>query len=272
MSAERTTLEVIAPTVEEAVEKGLEQLNLKQDAVDVEVLDAGSKGLFGIGSRQARVRLSVKPEVMFDREEVGLEALTQQTVEKPAPRPRKAPAARRAEAEENLVKAAHPVEEEDLLESDILFAARETVSDLLEKMKIKAQVSVSMKPPEDEEDEPTVLVNIEGDDLSILIGRRTETLNALQYITSLIVGKRLNRWVPLMIDVQGYRARRDRQLRVLARRMADQAIHTGRRQVLEPMPANERRVIHLELRDHPQVATESIGEDPNRKVTIFMKK
>ena len=74
-----------------------------------------------------------------------------------------------------------------------------------------------------------------------------------------------------MIDVQGYRARRERQLRQIARRMADQAIHTGRRQVLEPMPANERRLIHLELRDHPQVATESIGDEPNRKVTIFLK-
>ena len=75
-----------------------------------------------------------------------------------------------------------------------------------------------------------------------------------------------------MIDVQGYRARRERQLRQIARRMADQAIHTGRRQVLEPMPANERRLIHLELRDHPEVATESVGDEPNRKVTIFLKK
>jgi spoIIIJ-associated protein len=75
-----------------------------------------------------------------------------------------------------------------------------------------------------------------------------------------------------MIDVQGYRTRRERQLRQLARRMADQAIHTGRRQVLEPMPANERRLIHIELRDHTEVTTESIGEEPNRKVTINPKK
>jgi spoIIIJ-associated protein len=93
----------------------------------------------------------------------------------------------------------------------------------------------------------------------------------LQYISSLIIGKQLNRWVPLLIDVQGYRARRERQLRTLARRMAEQAIHTGRKQVLEPMSANERRIIHIELRDHPQVATESLGEEPNRKITIFLK-
>jgi spoIIIJ-associated protein len=280
MSTDRTTLEMIAPTIEEAIEQGLIQLNLKAEAVDVEVLDSGSRGLFGIGSRQARVRLSVKPEIAFDlgEEEFGAEQDRPPAVELKAPAKRKAPAARRAEAEKVLTEATEAsgakegTEGEELLEGDILFAARETVTDLLDKMKIKAQVNVTMKPAEDAEDEATVLVNIEGDDLSILIGRRTETLNALQYVTSLIVGKRLNRWVPLMIDVQGYRARRDRQLRVLARRMADQAIHTGRRQVLEPMPANERRVIHLELRDHPQVATESIGDDPNRKVTIYMKK
>jgi spoIIIJ-associated protein len=76
----------------------------------------------------------------------------------------------------------------------------------------------------------------------------------------------------MMIDVQGYRARRERQLRQLGRRMADQAVETGKRQILEPMPANERRVIHLELRNHPQVTTESTGDEPFRKVTIVPKK
>ena len=250
MSAEKTTLEVIAPTVEEAIQKGLNELNLSEEAVEVEVLDPGTRGLFGLGSRQARVRLTVRTEP-----EKVVEASVRQTG--------------------TLVEEGRTTSEDGgdgIPQDDILSTARQTVMELLEKMKIKAQVTATIKPAEDKDDEDTVLVNIEGDDLSILIGRRAETLSALQYITSLIVGKRLNRWVPLMIDVQGYRARRERQLRVLARRMAEQAIHTGRRQVLEPMPANERRVIHLELRDHPQVATESIGEDPNRKVTIFLKK
>jgi spoIIIJ-associated protein len=129
-----------------------------------------------------------------------------------------------------------------------------------------------MLPPQDENDQPTVMVEVQGEDLSILIGRRSETLNALQYITSLILSKEVGHWVPLIIDVQGYRARRERQLRVLARRSAEQVVHTGRKITLEPMPANERRVIHLELRDHPEVTTESVGEEPNRKVTIFLKK
>jgi spoIIIJ-associated protein len=102
-----------------------------------------------------------------------------------------------------------------------------------------------------------------------LIGRQAETLNALQYLSSLIVSKEIGHSIPLIVDVEGYRARREQQLRQLARRMADQATKTGRRQVLEPMPANERRLIHLELRDNPDVTTESIGEEPRRKVTII---
>jgi spoIIIJ-associated protein len=258
MSQEKTTLEIIAPTIEEAIQKGLAQLNLPEEAVDVDVLDAGSRGLFGIGSRQARVRLSIR---------------TEESVSQARPVRKESPAQpRQVKAEPAATEAALEESYDELEEEDVLRVARQTVTELLEKMKVKAQVTASIRKAEDAEDEDTILINIEGDDLSILIGRRSETLNALQYITSLIVGKRLNSWVPLMIDVQGYRARRERQLRVLARRMAEQAVHTGRRQVLEPMPANERRVIHLELRDHPQVATESIGDEPNRKITIFVKK
>jgi spoIIIJ-associated protein len=93
----------------------------------------------------------------------------------------------------------------------------------------------------------------------------------MQYLVNLMVSKQLERWVQVVIDVEGYRARRERQLRQLARRMADQAVNTGRRQSLEPMPANERRIIHLELRDHPSVTTQSVGEEPVRKVTIVPK-
>jgi spoIIIJ-associated protein len=266
MSQEKTTLEVIAPTVEEAVQKGLSQLNLPQDAVDVEVLDAGARGLFGLGSRQARIRLTIKPLPAVGSAAAAPERRSPgdpQPVIRAKPEVKITPPV----AEQPAVAEAASGEEQD----ETLAVSSAVVSDLLEKMKVRARVSATYRPPEDESDEEVVLVNVEGNDLSILIGRRSETLNALQYISSLIVCKRLDRWVPIMIDVQGYRARRERQLRQIARRMADQAIHTGRRQVLEPMPANERRLIHLELRDDPQVATESIGEEPNRKVTIFLK-
>jgi spoIIIJ-associated protein len=114
-----------------------------------------------------------------------------------------------------------------------------------------------------------ILVNITGTDLSILIGRRAKTLNALQYITRLIMGKELEHGVPLSIDVEGYRKRREKQVRQLARRVAEQVTDTQRKQALEPMPPNERRFAHLELKNNHQVYTESTGEDPHRKVVIY---
>jgi spoIIIJ-associated protein len=256
MSDEKTTLEIIAPTVEEAISRGLEQLGLPIESVNVDILDNGSRGLLGIGGRQSRVRLSLKSAA-------GSQSLEEEKLD--------------GEEERNAVKepaTIHPVDEVSLSEDEIkaMKLTKDVVNELLQRMHIRATLSATYIEPADENDERLILIDIEGNDLSILIGRRSETLNALQYISSLIVSKELNRWVPMMIDVQGYRSRRERQLRQLGRRMADQAIQTGKRQVLEPMPANERRVIHLELRDHAQVTTESTGDEPFRKVTIVPKK
>jgi spoIIIJ-associated protein len=246
MSFEKTTLEMIAPTIEEAISRGISQLGLPREAVDVEVLDAGNKGLFGLGTRQARVRLSIRNDEDLDIE-------SEESVE---------PVKATAEIKRPVV-----VDDESILE-----VSKTVVTELLEKMKVHARVSVQLMEPETAGQQPTVMIEIQGDDLSYLIGRRSETLNALQYITGLIVGKEVGHWVHIMIDIQGYRLRRDRQLRQLANRLADQVANTGRRQTLEPMPANERRIIHLELRNHPVVTTESVGDEPNRKVTILVKK
>lgn len=254
MNASRATIEIIAPTIEEAVEKGLSDLGLPQDAVDVEILDAGSRGLFGLGSRQARVRLIVKDARV--PEETPAMVVTE---------PMQATFSEE-EAAPVVQIPAPPVEEDDVLR-----VARETVTDLLDNMKVHAQVIATYGEPDDPKSRIPVLVDIRGDDLNILIGKRSETLNALQYITNLIVCKELQRSVSVVIDVEGYRMRRASQLRQLARRMAEQAIKTGRRQALEPMPANERRIIHIELREHEGVTTESVGEDPHRKVTIIPK-
>jgi spoIIIJ-associated protein len=256
MNATRATIEIIAPTVEEAVEKGLADLGLPQDAVDIEILDAGSRGLFGLGSRQARIRLIVK----------GAQAAESTPVATLAAESEFEPISTEEETAPPSQPAVAPLEEDDVLR-----VARETVSDLLERMKVRAQVVASYGEPDDPKGRIPVQVDVRGDDLNILIGRRSETLNSLQYITNLIVCKELERSISVVIDVEGYRLRRASQLRQLARRMADQAIKTGRRQALEPMPANERRIIHIELREHEGVTTESIGEDPHRKVTIIPK-
>ena len=170
---ERPTLEIIAPTVEEAISQGLEQLGLTAADVSVEVLDAGSKGLFGMGGRQVRVRLTVHDPLLDQTESV--------------------------------------------------------VSKLLHKMGLEAQVAAHY----DESDKPD---------------RRS-----------------------IRVDVEGYRARREKQLRQMAQRMADQALKMGRRVALEPMSAAERRIVHMELQGHPAVLTESTGEEPRRKVTIVPK-
>ena len=266
MSLEKTTLEIIAPSVEEAVNRGLSQLGLPSEAVEVEVLDPGSHGFLGIGSRQARIRLRIKEE---ERAKTGGASDPSANADPPAhvPTPVRTPVqepSRQKAAPE--MKPAAPVDDQKLAVSI------QVVHEFLERMKVTAEVTAHYVEASDPKEEAVVLVEIQGDDLSILIGRRSETLNALQYIASLIVGKELGEWMPMMIDVQGYRARRERQLRQIARRMAEQAVHTGKRQVLEPMPANERRIIHMELHDHPQVTTESLGEEPNRKVTISLKK
>jgi spoIIIJ-associated protein len=252
--------------VEEAVEQGLEDLGLGEDEVEVEVLDAGSRGLFGIGARQARVRLTMKSVKPAEPVAHAEEAPSQAYIEIPpailaeAERP-ETPAAPTRPAVSAGVQA---VEDEAALRT-----AQETVSELLDKMKIRARVTARYGEAEDEHSRAPLLVDVRGNDLSILIGPRAETLNALQYIAGLIVSKELGRSIPLIVDVEGYRARREQLIRQLARRMADQAIKTGRRQVLEPMPASERRLVHIELRSNPQVTTESVGEEPRRKVTII---
>ncbi len=244
---ERTTLEKIAPSVEDAIEGGLLELGLSREAVDVEILDEGSRGLLGIGGRQARVRLTLK------------DAKPAQAEEQP-----KAPATDAAIPDETMDAAFAS------LDDNLLFISRQTVAEILEKMKIQARVEARYGEAEEEGQRP-VHIDIRGNDLAVLIGRRAEILNAMQYIVNLIVSKQVEYWVQIVIDVEGYRARRERQLRQMAQRMADQAIRTGRRQVLEPMAAIERRIVHLELRDHPRVSTQSIGDEPSRKVTIVPK-
>jgi len=242
---ERTTLEIIAPTVEEAIAQGLAQLGLTADAVSVEVLDAGSKGLFGLGKPQVRVRLIVNgPE----RAEI---VETEPAASGPEPKP--APA-----------KESESTPEHD----PMLDHTESVVSKLIYMMGLEAQVSAHYGET-DRDDRRYINVDVRGSDLSVLIGRRSETLNAFQYIASLIIGKESQQFVQLVVDVEGYRERREKQLVQMAKRMADQVAKNGRRQTLEPMPSAERRIIHIALREHPAVTTESTGEDPYRKVVIL---
>lgn len=158
-------------------------------------------------------------------------------------------------------------------ESDIAEVAKSVLETLLTKMGVTASVVPQVKPLVEGEEEATasIALDVKGDDLGILIGRRGQTLSCLQHIVRLIVAHQTKAWVPIIIDVEGYKQRRYEALQALAWRMAEQVKVRGAPFTLEPMPAYERRIIHLTLADHPDVTTQSIGEGEARKVVILLR-
>lgn len=254
---EKTTLEIIAPTVEDALSQGLADLGLTAADVSVEVLDSGGKGFLGMGKRQVRIRLTVNGEPnAAPLDQVEDASVSPVDTSKPPADPESAP-----------VKESESTDPKD---EPLLKCSEEVVSKLLELMHLDAQVSARYDDP-DREGRKSVYVDVTGKDLGALIGRRGETINAFQRIAALIVSKEMSRWVRLSVDVEGHRSRREQQLRRMARQMAQQVAKTGSRQNLEPMPANERRIVHMELQNSSDVKTNSIGEDPQRKVVIEPK-
>ena len=247
MPDSKPSIETIAPSVEEAIARGAREMGVSPDDLEVEVLDEGSTGLFGVGSRHARVRLTISSDAEPEP------AASSELEERPEP---------------SVTETDEPATEQDEDQYTVQLA-REAIEDLLELMEVEADVDARWGEADAPGRTRPLLVDVTGDDLSILIGRHGDTLEDFQYIVRLILGKELKRSVPLVIDVEGYRARREQTLRRLARRMADQAIERGRTLSLEPMPPNERRIIHVELRDHPEVRTESVGQGDDRKVTII---
>jgi spoIIIJ-associated protein len=245
MSDPKTSIEIIAPSIEEAVTRGAAELGIPEEAVEVEVLDEGTRGFLGLGNRQARVRLTIREGGPIS----------------PSP----------SQIEETSAKLEAQGETEAVEDDEAIRISRGTVEELLSKMGIEANVSAKWGEKDDTSRLRPLHIDVVGKDLSILIGRRGETLSALQYITRLIVGKELRQPVMIVIDVEGHLARREQQLRQLAQRMAQQVVERGRTMTLEPMPANERRIIHIELRDHSEVYTESVGEGDRRKVTIILR-
>jgi len=291
--SDRTTLEIIAPTVEEALAQGLAQLGLTADAVSVEVLDSGSKGLFGFGGRQVRVRLIVnpppgevapvappkpKPEPVRRAESTPKvkpqprEAKPQPKAEsKPEPEVKPEVKPRRVEKKPAVAESVPSQKIESHNPDPVLDTTEAIVSKLIFHLGMQAQVSAHYDETSTD-DRRIIQVDIHGDNLSALIGRHAETLTAFQHVASLMVGKQTQQWVQLVVDVEGYRERREKQVRQIALRMVEQVIKTGRKATLEPMTSSERRAIHIELRGHPAVTTESTGEEPHRKVVILPKK
>jgi spoIIIJ-associated protein len=257
---ERRSVVASGKTVDDAIANGLAMLGVRPEQVDIEVLSEGSRGVLGFGAENARVRLLVKP-VPRPKPAVAPpppvpqaepETLETEPVVSPAPAPEPEPATGEATPER---------------------LGQEILGDLLKLMGIRASVeSILGYELAEEGQEPPTVLNITGDDLGILIGRRGETLRALQYLVRLMVSHRLKRWTDLVVDVEHYRVRRRQALENLASRVAERVAQTGRTQALEPMPSYERRLVHIALRGHPHVMTQSVGEGEKRKVTIVPKK
>ncbi len=258
MPSEGRSAEFEGRTVEEAIEEGLRALGLSRDQVEVEVLRPGSRGFLGLRGENARVRL--------------VEIVRQEPEAPAAPAPSAA-----APVEEAEEAAEGAPEEEEFAPSGAAITpeeaavAQELLEGLLQHLGLRATVERRFLPPDPDQGEGGLILDIRGRDLSVLIGRQGEALRALQYILRLMVSHRLKRWVNLVVDVEGYKERRQVLLEQLAHRMAERVVLSGRPVALEPMPPNERRIVHLALRDHPQVVTESIGQGDRRRVTIRLR-
>jgi spoIIIJ-associated protein len=224
------SLEITAKTVDEAIAKALAQLGKKRDEVDISILSEGSRGIFGIGGEEARILVSPRDILVSPRE-----------TEAPSPKPTPAEVAR---------------------------VATEVVQNLLWGMGLDADVEVRQVSADAAQNGFAASVNVVGEDLGILIGRRGETLSALQFITNLILGKRLRRWAKVQVDVESYRVRREQTLRGLAQRVAARVQETGLPFTMEAMPPNERRIVHIALADNPAVTTQSHGEGDQRRVVV----
>ena len=279
---QKRVIEAQGSDVEAAIASGLAKLRVKRDDVDIEVLDRGSKGLLGIGARDAVVRLTSKAQAPVPVEPARpaeAKPVEAKPVEpKPAPRPAPTavstppPPPKSEPKPQPVVIVAEESEEESALREQERETAVTVISDLLTKMRVEATLDVSLSDPDDVTGRRINIIEIHGQDMSSLIGPRGETLNSLQYISRLMVGHQLRKRAGFVIDVENYRQRREQALMRLAERMAHKVAKRKRAMSLEPMPPHERRIIHMALRDDQYVYTESTGEGKRRKVRIIPKK
>jgi spoIIIJ-associated protein len=284
---------------------------LTQEQVDIEVVSRGSRGLFGIGSEPAQVRITPRraagtaagaapdaggaaPAAEAPAEPATRERAPAATAPAaPAEAPAKAEVKPEAKAPANVeakpqakVEAAGAGERDGGTgddtaggtgaggadEAEMAALAVELLRETVRLMGYEAEVVATWEEPDADNDDRYLLLNLHGRDLGALIGRRGETLGNLQYLLRLMVNQRLHQWKNIVVDVEQYRQHRAEHLMQLALRSADQVATSGRPLALEPMPPNERRIVHLALRDHPSVFTESSGEGERRKIQILPRR
>ena len=230
-----------ARTVEEAIELALKEIGVGRDEAEVEILSRGKAGFLGIGAEMARVRVTRRGGAV--------------------PAAPIAPAVGDGAAEAGVADAAES--------GDAATLAGIAVGRILEAAGVN--VTRTLRSAHDPEAGGPV-IDLAGEDSGLLIGRRGQTLQALQFLVTLIVRNRLDEEVRVVLDVENYRRRRESSLRDMSAKVADRVAQTGRSITLEPMPPADRRIVHTSLARHPGVRTESAGEGENRKVTIMPRR
>ena len=255
------TLEKSARTVDAAIEDALKELGMNRDDVSVEILDMGKTGFLGFGVSPARVRVSYetpdpapeKPANPAPAPKAEKKPAPEKAEKKPAPKAEKP--APKAEPE---VKAAPAVTDENAEYA----AIRSFLSGLLDRMGVNAEMEISPR------DNGGINVNLTGPAMGAIIGRRGETLDAIQHLTNYVVNKDSEKHLHISVDAEAYRSKREDSLTRLAEKMAEKAIKYKRSMALEPMNSYERHVIHTALQNYEGVTTSSTGVEPNRRVVV----
>ena len=264
------TLEKSARTVDAAVEEALKELGMNRDDVSVEILDMGKTGFLGFGAAPARVRVSYETP---DPEPVKP---APRKIERPAPAKAEKPAAPRTERPAKAEKPApaprteKPAKVEkpasasaEVTEENADYAAiRSFLTGLLERMGVNAEMEISPR------ENGGINVNLTGTAMGAIIGRRGETLDAIQHLTNYVVNKDSDKRLHISVDAEAYRSKREESLTRLAEKMAEKAIKYKRSMALEPMNSYERHVIHTALQNYEGVTTSSTGVEPNRRVVV----
>lgn len=234
----RISMEKRAKSIEEAIELALTELNVARDKAEIEILQEPAKGFLGIGGKDAIVKVTA--EVVGD------------TPVKAEPK-KSAPKSKRQKVSGGVYVSESPAEN-----------AKNFISDILTAMGLEVTVTADF-------DGEMVNVNLDGENMGVVIGKRGDTLDSIQYLTSLVVNHRSEDYIKVSIDTENYREKREEALIALAKRLAGKVARTGKKFALEPMNPYERRIIHSSLQDNEDVTTFSVGQEPYRKVVIAPK-
>jgi len=272
---------VSAKTLDDAITEALVQLGVTSDQLDYEVIEKGSAGFLGIGMKQAVIkarRKHVEPEEP-ETKEVVEEAVKEEIPDKPAKEEKKHHKNKKKSEPKHEPKKdteEKPVEEKKeegkkkeielaKVEDQTIEACEKFIADVMDAMKMN-----DVKVTSCVDEEGALSINMEGPDMGILIGKRGQTLDSLQYLTNRVANKMQDGYVRVKLDTEDYRRRRKETLENLARNIAGKVKRTRRTVVLEPMNPYERRIIHSALQSDPAVSTHSEGEEPYRRVVVTL--